>query len=524
MKRIVLLMIAGLILAGVALPAQRPVEAQAQNYLTNPDFEAGFATYDPEPDIPDCPAGICTTAQIPVGWLPWWVSQQPGDPEWKNRMPEYKPAEAPFLNRVQSGQRASQYFTFYGTHTAGLWQRATVPANARVVFTIWGQAWSNNDDAPTSVFPTAVNMRIGIDPTGGANPFSPNVVWSGSANPYDAYAQFQVEATAQGATVTVFTWSAPVEQRKHNDIYWDAASLVVGGAGSPPPPSSGGDGGGTTVVLPPPAPAGPTPTPNADGVIIVEVRSGDSLWAIAARAGLTLDELLELNDLDRNDFISIGDLLIIGYGEPGGGEPEEDVEAGAPEAAGGETPAEEAATATPPPPPTATPAPEASSICLRAFDDADRNGSYDSGEAVREAIAFTIYTGQQVVSNYVTTGAETEPYCIEGLAPGSYRITRSVLPDEVLTTPGDWGISLVAGQPVSVDFGGYIDAAPALAAADAARSTAAGDAVANDASGALESSDSGGSSNLLVYAVVGLAVVLLIGVVFVILSARRSAA
>ena len=70
---------------------------------------------------------------------------------------------------------------------------------------------------------------------------------------------------------------------------------------------------------------------------------------------------------------------------------------------------------------------------LKAYDDINADGVQDADEALRPAVAFTISDGQAVVSNYVTDG-ESEPFCVEGLSAGSYRVTRSVLPNEVLTT------------------------------------------------------------------------------------------
>src|SRR5690606_2240545 len=145
--------------------------------------------------------------------------------------------------------------------------------------------------------------------------------------PYDAYSQFVVEAQAQGEQVTVFTISSPDEARKHNDIYWDDASLeVIGQAAAPPPPpaattapagsgdssntgstGSTGDSGNSgnpapTAVAQAPANA-PTATPDADGNIYYEVQEGDSFWSIAARHGLSIDEIYELNNASEGDFV-----------------------------------------------------------------------------------------------------------------------------------------------------------------------------------------------------------------------------
>lgn len=56
----------------------------------------------------------------------------------------------------------------------------------------------------------------------------------------------------------------------------------------------------------------PTSTPDAEGNIFVVVQPNDSLWAIAARAGIPLTELLALNNLAEDSIIAPGDVLLIG--------------------------------------------------------------------------------------------------------------------------------------------------------------------------------------------------------------------
>ena len=68
-----------------------------------------------------------------------------------------------------------------------------------------------------------------------------------------------------------------------------------------------------TIETPTPLPTLPftwiSPTPDETGVISVIVQPGESLWIIAARAGLTLPELLALNNLTEADVINPGDVL-----------------------------------------------------------------------------------------------------------------------------------------------------------------------------------------------------------------------
>jgi LysM repeat protein len=282
----------------IAAVASRPAVAQSGNLLQNPGFEGEYSTYHPQTaqEHADCPGGYCNTVQVPAGWRPWWAK------EWDTDVnPEFKAATQPFANRIHSGDRAAQYFSFYRTHKAGFLQQATVPANATVQFTVWGQAWVSNDDSGGSDHNAAINMRVGIDPTGGTNPYSGNVVWSGTLQPYDAYQQFSVQAQAQGSTVTVFTYSAPSFPVKHNDVYWDDAALVVVGAGAPSP-------------APAPAPA-PAPGTGTGGTYTVV--AGDTMYGIARRFGVDFEVLVGVNNISNPSLIRVGQVLTI----PGGGQP-----------------------------------------------------------------------------------------------------------------------------------------------------------------------------------------------------------
>lgn len=183
-----------------------------------------------------------------------------------------------------------------------------------------------------------------------------------------------------------------------------------------------------------------SPTPDASGAIIVIVQPGDSMWGIAARADITLADLFAFNGLTEGSIISPGDALIVGYATP---------ELTVPEVI---TP-----TATlPPPTPQLTATPAQAAICLSAFDDLNRNGIREPNEALRAGVAFTLYNTQAVVANYITDG-RSEPKCVRGLTPGEYRITRSVLPGETLTTSGDWTLTLSAGGELNQAFGSFLD-------------------------------------------------------------------
>lgn len=194
----------------------------------------------------------------------------------------------------------------------------------------------------------------------------------------------------------------------------------------------------------------PTATPDAAGVIYAQVQPGDTLWAIAARHQLTVQQLLDFNNLTESDFIQPGDVLIVGYGTP--------------PATATPLPSPTATFPPPPPPATAVPPPP-TGVCLLAFLDQNENGLYEAGEPLQANVAITIYNETAVVANYITDG-QSEPYCLDTLAPGRYRVTRSFNQalGEYSTTDSTPGLVLAAGQMVQLALGAALspDGAPAL--------------------------------------------------------------
>ncbi len=180
-----------------------------------------------------------------------------------------------------------------------------------------------------------------------------------------------------------------------------------------------------------------TNTPDAEGLIYVEVQPNDSLWNIAAQAGLTIPQLLELNDLDESVVIQPGDRLIVGRGDP-------------PATATSNIPTP----TLPPPSVTPTPVRQRTAICISAYDDLNRNGKFEDGEPLRANVAFTVYNEQEVIANYITDGV-AEPHCLEDLSPGVYHVTRSLVQNETLTTEGDWALTLSSGSILNLAFGSY---------------------------------------------------------------------
>jgi LysM repeat protein len=279
--------------------AVRPAAAES-NLLVNPGFEEGFRLQG------------ASEVSVGNGWTAWWIqgaAAQTADGYLVR--PEYKGEDSAIFGsrRVRSDRFSQKFFSTYSTHDAGLLQVAAVPAGAAVQFSIWVQTWSSSEDDPDNIVgPGNYFVSVGIDPTGAADPTSPAVVWSEPALAQNRWVQLSVTARAQAGQVTVFVRGAPQFRVKHNDSYWDDASLVtVSKVPHSPAPT--------------PTPAPPSPAEPETPVESYIVQPGDTLLNIALRFGTTLQALVELNGLQNANYIWVGQELLI-HGAPQAPPPE----------------------------------------------------------------------------------------------------------------------------------------------------------------------------------------------------------
>ena len=189
----------------------------SSNALVNPGFEEGFS---------DRGAGEVSVAN---GWFPWW-QDGPGQDRGFYRRPEYKPEDAARFGtrRVHSGNFSQKFFSTFATHNAGLYQQVQVPVGSRLTFSAWVQVWSSEYHDPDSVVnPGNYRVYVGIDPTGGTDWNSPNVVWSGPYMEYNTWMHLEIQSVAKASTITVFLRGQPEFRTQFNDSYWDDTCLVV---------------------------------------------------------------------------------------------------------------------------------------------------------------------------------------------------------------------------------------------------------------------------------------------------------
>ena len=249
-------------------PASPSAEVVGPNLLTNPGMEGKCVKQCSQRDgahwvqVP-CPADYneavgtvkqWETTQVPFGWSAWW--RQPNNnfddpnyfnsyphfcPDWNRtpadckawHNPEYRdtlggPQETGPSRKV-AGDNSQKYFTFYSTHDAGLYQVVGgVKPGDLLRFSVYMEGWSTGQNDPShSDLGQRMNFQVGIDPTGGNDPWSPNIIWTAPAESFDKFTQFTIDAVAKNNIVSVWTRSRPDMPLEHVDVYVDEASLNV---------------------------------------------------------------------------------------------------------------------------------------------------------------------------------------------------------------------------------------------------------------------------------------------------------
>jgi LysM repeat protein len=524
---IVVLLIAAMPI-GLALARSNQPQA-ASELLANPGFELPYEQLG--------------SADIFVanGWNAWYLT--PGGANYPSDCPSSAPASCkPYRvpgyrdtqpqnekepARARSGDSQS-WGVSYAIYIAGVYQRVTnTTPGTQLRFSAYLQGFNCDDDRGCfggvgkygySYEPGDMQTRVGIDPTGGTDAFSPNVVWSAYQNPLDAFSLQQVTAVAQGNAVTVFVWSSPTFPEKHTQIYLDDASLIAVGQGTLTPNN-------------PTQPAGtvqPIPTV-ASGPGTYTIQLGDGLFGIAIANNLTLDQLLALNPgLTRDTVLQVGQVINIGGTAAASTPSAQSTSApttapttaptAAPPTPGGPTsytiksgdtlsaialqfnltldqllsfngitkdtplqvgqvltvgvPAVTPTPTAPPTPeatptvaaslPTPTPAVAASGVCLLAFDDTNGSGTRDSGEALIAGVQFDVKSSDgKSVATYTSDGIQ-EPHCLSNLPDGRYSVDVTLPAGRQATSDVHWSLSLLSGTSVNVYVGST--AAPAATA------------------------------------------------------------
>jgi LysM repeat protein len=408
---------------------------------TGPVFTENFDTaFKPDPF---CKTGACDT---PAGWGVWFIPRRETDQPGINFQPNYTQIDT--ANRVKSG-KAQRIYTENATHTGGIFRIVNdVKVGAKLRFSVWGQAWSTNDESPISARPsTDIRLKIGIDPMGGndgqASPLNGQVVWSEEKDAKDAYTQFSVETVAKSQTVFVYLYATMKDPVRHNEIFWDDAVLEYT-APAPEPTISvtvqtgdfvtGTAMAASELVTPTESAPAATPLPQASSAVTYTVVSGDTLFGIALKFDKSVEELRRLNAM-KDDVLSIGQVLVITAAV----QPEVVVQ----EATAAPTSASVI---------TVTATPSTGALCVQAYFDNNGNGKRDQSEDLIPNILFSVSTKGQTINSYTTDGVN-EPFCIGNLAVAAYTVAATIMPAYVPTTPLNDTINVPGGAAAQFSIG-----------------------------------------------------------------------
>ena len=187
------------------------------NLLANGDFEGEFTELDG-----------ADPRNVAESWAPWHIAASVTSPSFANHDPNYD--EETDRIRLDEDGKAQKYFTLFATHQGGIYQEVdSLTSGTTYRFSIYAYVWSSSfEDTEVSEDPGDVVVRVGIDPDGGTDGASEDIIWSTAAKFfYDAYRQYAVIATAESTSVTVFVESTVGEPRANNYVYLDDAVLEV---------------------------------------------------------------------------------------------------------------------------------------------------------------------------------------------------------------------------------------------------------------------------------------------------------
>ncbi len=186
-----------------------------------------------------------------------------------------------------------------------------------------------------------------------------------------------------------------------------------------------------------------TPTPNADGQIVYTVQEGDNCTRIYILTGVSIDQLIALNDLDEDCSIVPSQELILATVAPATATPE------------GPTPTPTQGL------PTPTPFEGSGKVCVVLYEDLDGNQMRDQGEFYMEGGVVSMNNRVGTYSETINTVGgnpdlfedEDDLACFNDVPEGEYNITMGIPEGYNPTTSLNYALTISAGDSIIIDFG-----------------------------------------------------------------------
>jgi len=276
------------------------------NLLANPSLEKPYNGN-----------GVSSTQTAPVSWILFASGTDVVS------FPHIDPAQ------IHSGASAWNFHSS-NIYNAGGYQQVTgIAVGSTLHATFYAQGYTCTDTVHSCIGSDGLHhsnpgsgmyFKVGVDPTGGTNPASGQIVWSPNVTAFDSWGQPVTDAINCNTTVTFFMYVGETGNMFINSAYFDDASLVITATGTNTTVTPCGVTTGVTpgAIVPTSGPvyaafvtkqaAGQQP----DGSILHTVQAGDTLAAIAVAYGITLDQIRKLNNiLPGDNILRIGQKILV---------------------------------------------------------------------------------------------------------------------------------------------------------------------------------------------------------------------
>lgn len=190
--------------------------ALTPNYLLNSGFESSSNT----------------TGSDAENWIAWWeeTPKPPSGfdyaykPNWNRELLSNGAAAA----LVYAEDSSLRVYNSWDPWHAGVRQTVNVPTGERLRLTAYARVWAASEGWPAPS-DEAVNVRVqvGLDPTGGDDALSPNIIWSDPITPHNRWQAVSVEASSTNGTITAYlSANYRGDSRQFMMAFWDEATLT----------------------------------------------------------------------------------------------------------------------------------------------------------------------------------------------------------------------------------------------------------------------------------------------------------
>jgi hypothetical protein len=124
---------------------------------------------------------------------------------------------------------AQEIFSGWLPFTAGIYQQVQVTPGVAYVAAVGWAPYASYDDQGRRNSGLFIGRKVGIDPFGGTDPTSPDILWS--AEVWDElggiFPQLRVSAVAQNSFITVFVRAHNPQSHGNDKVWFDAVTLMV---------------------------------------------------------------------------------------------------------------------------------------------------------------------------------------------------------------------------------------------------------------------------------------------------------